>query len=240
MIKWNFKQAWNQTQRLSRTLAKSVGFSNACLLCHYPTEDLDKLICPVCYEDLELFELGTDYLSNNPKASEQIQHDHITGLAVVSEYDWPFNQFIPSLKFYQGVIHAKWLGRLLNQQLEHQLWPEFDLVIPMPLHPLREFKRGYNQAYLIAKHMKSYRDKLQSQILLRRKMTKPQTELNKQQRKQNMKQAFVCNGNVEGMKVLLIDDVVTTGCTVNQAAKVLMEAGASAVYVAAVAIQPLD
>ncbi len=240
MNKWNFKQALGQTQRLFTRLYQWPKLKNTCVLCSYPTENLANLLCFVCSQDLDRFELGYDYLRQNPKGSAQVQHSNLAGLAFVSEYVWPFNQFIPSLKFYQGIIHSKWFGQMLDQQVRHQLWPRFDVVIPLPLHALREFKRGYNQAYLIASHMGSYRSKIDLTLLKRTKRTKPQSELNKKQRKSNMKDAFVCSERVKGKYVLLVDDVVTTGNSVNQAAKVLLEAGATAVYVAAVAIRTVD
>lgn len=237
---WNFKRAEVYTQRLLRHLARLFGVANTCVLCHYPTNTLDELLCEVCLEDLEKFELGYDFLLQNPKDVASLESKYITGLALIGEYVWPFSQFIPSLKFHRGVIHAKWLGRLLEQQIYHQIWPVIDKIIPVPLHPFRQFKRGYNQAQLICQHMALYQNKIDLEVLYRQVRTQPQTKLSKQQRKRNVADAFVCKQDLTGLTVLLVDDVITTGNTVNQAAKILLEKGATAVYVAAVAIRKLS
>lgn len=234
------KQALCYTQRVFRLLLRSMAVTNSCVLCQYPAESLNDLVCNLCLQELDRFELGCDYMRNNPKGASALESKYISGLAVVSSYKWPFNQFVPSLKFHQGNIHAKWFGQLLEQQIHHQLWPQIDKVIPIPLHPWRHFQRGYNQAQLIAQHMVNYRHKVDSTILSRQVMTRPQTELSKRQRKKNVADAFACDKDVKGLTLLLVDDVITTGNTVNQAAKVLLSKGATAVYVAAVAIRTIN
>lgn len=240
MNKWNFKQALIQTQSFFLSALHRLNFANTCVMCQHKTEGPDSLVCHICIADLDRFELGYDFLLQNPTGASQIKHSHIAGLAVVSEYVWPFSQFISSVKFHQANIHAKWFGQLLQQQVVHQMWPRIDKVVPLPLHPLREFKRGYNQAYLIAKHMTQLNSKIALNLLKRTKYTKAQSGLNKKQRQRNLARAFECVGEVSGLTILLIDDVVTTGNSVNEAAKALIEKGATAVYVAAVAIRTLD
>lgn len=236
----NFKLALRFTQRLFHRIWKRLGLRNTCVLCRYSTSELSQLLCEVCLQDLERYELGYDYLLKNPTGSGAIASKHIAGIALVGNYKWPFSQFIPSLKFHQGEIHAIWFAQLLAQQVHHQIWPEIDVVVPIPLHPLRQLKRGYNQSQLIAQNMPIYQLKLDAQVLYRQHFTKPQTQLSKQQRKQNLNDAFACRRSLNGAKVLLIDDVITTGNTVEQAAKVLKQNGATAVYVAAVAIRTLS
>lgn len=236
----DFKQGKNQKQRLFRFLLRSLLGNNMCVLCHCDSGSPRELICPVCMEDLERFALGTDILLNKPNSAVKLQSDKLSGLAVVAPYQWPFSQCIASLKFHQGCLHAQWFGELLQQQVSHQLWPEPDLLIPLPLHPIREWQRGYNQAKLIANHMPIYRDRLADSLLSRVKMTKPQSELGQSERKQNVHNAFSCRTEVKGKRVLLVDDVITTGHSVNQAAGAVLDAGATAVYVAAVALREMD
>lgn len=240
MNKWNFKQALIQTQSFFLSALHRLNFANTCVLCQHKTEGPDSLVCHTCIADLDRFELGYDFLLQNPTGASQIKHSHIAGLAIVSEYVWPLSQFIPSLKFHQGNIHAKWFGQLLELQVMHQMWPTIDKVVPLPLHPIREFSRGYNQAYLIAKQMKKLKGKIALDLLKRTKRTKAQSGLSKSERQRNLRRAFECSKDVSGLTVLLVDDVVTTGNSVNEAAKALIEKGATAVYVAAVAIRTLD
>lgn len=231
----NFKQGLFDIQKLFQLL---IPTRNACVLCGLKTQDNKKLLCHVCTDDLELFPLGYDVLVQSPSLSRQLTAKNIDGLAVVSDYRWPFSQCIPSLKFHQGEVHAIWFGQMLAAQIAHQLWPKIDVIIPMPLHYVRRFIRGYNQAQRITAHLNS--DLIHTQMLYRKKYTKPQSQLNKRQRQQNVKAAFCCKEDLSGKVVLLVDDVVTTGQTVDEAAKELKRAGATAVFVAAVAIRGLN
>ena len=237
-MKRNFKQGWQQIQKLFANCIKRVSFFNACILCNLQTNRAYCLVCHTCEQDLELLELGFDILQHSPVMAANIQSHYLDGLACVSLYHWPFSQYIPSLKFRAGRIHAHWMGSFMYQQLKHQLWPQPDFIVPMPLHSMRLFIRGYNQALLLANSVDN--SKVTTNILTRVKFTKAQSGLNKRQRKGNVKDAFVCQTNLQDKVVWLIDDVVTTGQTVNEAARVLKQAGATAVFVAAVALQPLD
>lgn len=231
----NFKQGSFELQKLFQFL---IPTRNACVLCGLKTQDNIELLCRVCSDDLELFPLGHDVLVQSPDLAKQLTAKSLDGLAVVSSYQWPFSQYIPSLKFYQGEVHAVWFGQMLSAQIAHQVWPKIDVVVPMPLHYVRRFIRGYNQAERITDHLNS--NLVNTQILYRKKYTKPQSKLNKRQRQQNVKAAFSCSLDLSGQVVLLVDDVITTGQTVNEAAKELKRAGATAVFVAAVAIRELN
>ena len=104
----------------------------------------------------------------------------------------------------------------------------YDLLAPIPIHKERFEKRGFNQAELIAKALTwNYKN-----ILIRDKNTKPQAELDKEQRLCNVENAFSLNpgANVRGKTILLIDDVFTTGATLENCAEVLKMNGAKRVY----------
>lgn len=113
-----------------------------------------------------------------------------------------------------------------------------DLLIPIPLHKSRRRKRGFNQAELIAKKLgKELKIPVSTDSLLRIRKTSPQKELNDQERKSNLKNAFqVVNNDVKLKKVLLIDDIYTTGSTIDAAASVLLEHGAEKVYFLSISI----
>jgi ComF family protein len=106
-----------------------------------------------------------------------------------------------------------------------------DIVVPIPLHAERKRQRGYNQAELLVNAM---RDQLQWRVvpeaLRRHKRTTPQVGLTITQRQQNVRNAFKAERNlVDGKRILLVDDVCTTGSTLDSAAHVLIEAGAQSV-----------
>ena len=105
-----------------------------------------------------------------------------------------------------------------------------DILIPIPLHGRRYAERGFNQAAFlaccIAEHVSA---PYTTRILKRTTQTKQQALLSKEERYTNMQQAFRVHGSVEGARVLLVDDVCTTGATLSAAAHVLQEAGAKEV-----------
>jgi ComF family protein len=169
--------------------------------------------------------------------SAHIKHDAVSGIAVVSDYQWPFEQWIPQVKFHNHINSAKIMGQMLNEHLKHTLWLNIDLICPMPIHSKRLRERGYNQADLICEFIDYATDPKLCRALTRVRYTQAQTELNKKERQNNMKQAFACNNTVKGKTVLLVDDVITTGHTANAAAQALLDAGATTVYLAAVAIR---
>lgn len=106
------------------------------------------------------------------------------------------------------------------------------LVIPVPLHPRRERWRGFNQAELIARELADYFN-LDMSVggLIRIKHRKPQTKLNKQDRKNNIKNCFAWRlGGLSGKKIILVDDVATTGSTLNECARVLKKNGAGEIW----------
>jgi ComF family protein len=106
----------------------------------------------------------------------------------------------------------------------------------VPLNPVRLKERGYNQSALIAQQLSNItRIPFSVHLLKRLRNTPSQTKLSREQRKENVKGAFAVQGNVEGKRVLLIDDVITTGSTLNECAKVLKQNGAAWVTAAAIA-----
>ena len=115
-----------------------------------------------------------------------------------------------------------------------------DVVMPVPLHKKKLKQRGFNQAYLLVRHLRRCMKRetgrtpewtLDSRSFMRKKMTLPQTGFDTMQRKQNLDRAFEVTHPhaVKGRHVLLIDDVYTTGATCNEAAKTLLKAGAERV-----------
>ena len=108
----------------------------------------------------------------------------------------------------------------------------FDLIIPVPLHPARQRERGFNQASLLAESL-SARTSIQSKPLLERiRYTTTQTALDRSERMENLHNAFRLrkNMNMRDLRVLLIDDVLTTGSTLNECARILKGAGAISVH----------
>ena len=113
-----------------------------------------------------------------------------------------------------------------------------EAVIPIPLHKRRMRERGYNQAGLYAKYLgKELGLPVEDDFLIRVRYTTPQKELNENQRKNNLKKAFKCQRNVvQFKKILLVDDIFTTGSTMDAAAEALMSTGIQKVYFSCISI----
>ncbi|MCF6228956.1 MAG: hypothetical protein L3J82_09935, partial [Planctomycetes bacterium] len=162
----------------------------------------------------------------------------------VGQYEWPLEDICKALKFGGERRAAEAVALMLTQLLfERDVVGKIDVVIPVPLHILRHFRRGYNQAEEIASRVAKIIDKpITTQILQRPDPTKRQARLSRAQRKSNVKGAFSVRDGVslKGQVVLLIDDIMTTGATFGAAAKALKKAGAKAVYGAIAARASLD
>lgn len=112
-----------------------------------------------------------------------------------------------------------------------------EVMIPIPLHRKRMEKRGYNQAELIAEALgRALHIPVDSRLMKRKVNTRPQKELNSRERKQNMKDAFLLKGENRYRRVLLVDDIYTTGSTIEAAAELLKRHGTEKVFFLTIAI----
>ena len=183
-----------------------------CRQCGNHTAEPNRLRCQECIEDIwELDETRS-----------------------VFAYDDIVRHWILQLKFYGKENLSPLLGRLLALSFQNSNWLEkYDILIPIPLHSSRLRKRGFNQSLLLAYYFKKNLGKsapeLQTHWLRRIRATRPQTELPLAERLVNMDDAFETSLEVQNHQILLLDDVMTTGSTLNAAARCLKEAGASSV-----------
>ena len=114
-----------------------------------------------------------------------------------------------------------------------------DMIVPVPLFWWKYLKRGYNQAALLADAICSENSLMIKDLLKRTRNTKSQTKLTDDARRKNIVNAFkIKNNGIKGQRIILIDDVMTTGVTLNECAKVLKQAGAAEVYACVAAITP--
>lgn len=139
-------------------------------------------------------------------------------------------EIVHHLKYSDRVSLAKPLGDILKKCIDREPFIG-ERIIPVPLHPARERERGYNQAELIAARLGR---PLATRLLRRRKNTPSQTGLTRSERRRNLAAAFEITGTVSGA-VIVVDDVYTTGSTMNEIARTLKRAGAERVEVLTVA-----
>lgn len=154
-----------------------------------------------------------------------------------------FIEIVHKFKYNGKIQLAKPLGAVLfTEFLHHWNSGEIELILPVPLHKKRFRQRGFNQAYLLvndwdnlfrARNLKPRRAAVATNVLVRSKKTAPQTGLHRADRLQNIKNAFrvLRPDRVKNKSVLLVDDVYTTGATVNECARVLIKSGAKRVDV---------
>jgi ComF family protein len=140
-------------------------------------------------------------------------------------YTYPVDVLIQSLKYGRQLALAGWFARQLQQRIGDAI--DVDLIVPLPLHPKRLAGRGFNQAAEIAKTLsRSSGVAMDAQLARRLRNTAPQTELPWRERAENMRHAFACERDLGGLSIAVIDDVMTTGATLNEFARTLKRSGA--------------
>jgi competence protein ComFC len=143
-------------------------------------------------------------------------------------YEGVLAEAINQLKFHGVKRLSKPLGRLL---LSLDL-PKIDGIVPVPLNVKRLSERGFNQSLLLARVVsKAIKVPLLIDILFKKKETPPQLGLSAKERQSNLKDAFEANGDIKVLRLLLVDDVMTTGTTVTECSRKLLKAGAKDVVV---------
>jgi len=148
-------------------------------------------------------------------------------------YEGMIESIVAGFKYGKTGRSGRVLGNMLGNFFISQREIDQDMVlVPVPLHPKKERKRGFNQTVILAKGIREVLNvPLKNSLIERIKDTKSQTGLSFKERQENLKDAFVVKdkSQIKGKKILLVDDVATTGSTINECAKVLKKAGAEEV-----------
>lgn len=143
-------------------------------------------------------------------------------------YQFPLDALVSALKYGERLALAPVLGQLLADHVAADASP--DLIVPMPLAPLRMRTRGFNQALELARALpRRWLDRIATDVLQRRRDTAPQASLPLPERGANVRDAFVARRPFDGLDVVIVDDVMTTGATLHEAAAALKRAGAARV-----------
>jgi ComF family protein len=220
-----------------------------CTICDNPlafnnpwfcTECIDKLVsnnhdrevCPRC--------------SINKKKSTctcQYAWDHyFQSVYSLFDFDEQVQHIIHHIKYKGKKSLAFYVGKEYGSFIPDPFFEGIDSIIPVPLHFFRKMKRGYNQAEYFAQGIIQARNQhipFLKNALRRIKHTKTQTQFTREERKQNLSEAFAVNPEsidlIRGKKLILVDDVVTTGATTDICARVLCSAGALSVTVISIA-----
>jgi len=163
----------------------------------------------------------------------------------VADYAFPWDRLVAAFKFESRPELAGVLAQALHDALRQAAAEPPDLVLPVPLAAHRLAERGYNQAWELARRVARLAGRpARADVLLRPLDTAYQANLDRKARQHNLRQAFMVDPRqrsaVQGRRLALVDDVMTTGATVREAAATLQRAGAAAVQVWVVARTPTD
>ncbi len=148
------------------------------------------------------------------------------------QYDYPLDRLLQHYKYRESLYLANTFSSLfIDRLLRHAAADEdsrIDLIIPMPMHHERIRQRGFNQALEIARYIsKKLHTPLDFTSCSRTKLMPPQASLPLKERIRNVQGVFNCDQNLHGLRVALVDDVMTTGASLNELAKTLKQAGAA-------------
>ena len=216
---------WSKINRLF----KSELFPQACLLCKAPSNnDLD--LCQACLNDLPWHSPSScpqcglnSYEGQRCGACITASPDFDTTKALFN-YEFPINVMLQQYKYRHSLPIAQSFASLM---LRFKSASKFDLIIPMPLHPQRLKERGFNQSLEIARLISKPLEIPVRHVCERIKFSAPQASLPMKDRVKNMKGAFICNEDLSGQNVILVDDVMTTGASLIALAKAVKAKGAA-------------
>lgn len=205
-------------------------FHNVCGFCNRIEKDS---LCKNCEAILSKYEL------NGIKDYRQDKTKYFDYLFCALKYENIVRDKIISYKFGEKSYLYKTFAKIIikNKKI-YSILKLYDIIIPVPMYKSREAVRGYNQSTLIAKEIaKNMELKYYKNILIKTKNTKVQSTLKKSERLTNIKNAFLVQKNeiIKDKKIVLLDDIYTTGSTVNECSKVLKQAGAEEILVLTIA-----
>lgn len=188
-----------------------------CLKCGKGVENSEIEYCYDCTRTKHVYDKGRGLYNHNGQTKKSL-------------YDF---------KYKNKREYARAYGEELANNMKYEIlsW-NADVIMPVPLHKSKLRQRGYNQAELIAKELSRRVDiPMDNKLLKRSRRTKAQKELNDSDRKKNVKNAFIVDGNiVKYKKVILVDDIYTTGSTIDSCARALKEKGVEKVYYVSLSI----
>ncbi len=235
---WKVQNTFKGKLRIIEEIV-NILYPSGCPICSGPSSFRFYPFCKACWLSIRPYRGNRCSFCSIPLP----EHTSICG-ECISSRPYFHGSFVYGL--YEGVLkeaihHLKYLSvRSLAAPLSELLLttslPEADLVVPVPPDSSRLKKRYFNHTSLIARYLsKRLRIPLSLDSLIKIKSTPPQTGLKREERQKNLRNSFRVTRRFSGERILLIDDVITTGITVQECSKQLFKAGASRIYVVALA-----
>ena len=229
--------------RMNQILEELAGilYPRHCPLCHEVVRKRGELICPACRKELDpIGEPRCKKCGKPVKTPEEEycqdcrerKHLYVRGMAALP-YSGKIKESIYQMKFHNKREYIDFYGPYMAGVLGEAVmaW-KADVLVPVPLHRSRLRKRGFNQAALLAGHIgRALAIPVRTDLVQRIRATRPQKELLYRERQNNLKGAFkISHYDVDLKKIILVDDIYTTGSTVDEIAGELLKAGAEEVY----------
>ncbi|MFW6133948.1 MAG: ComF family protein [Elusimicrobiota bacterium] len=216
-------------------------FPVSCIICDNFELKSSRGLCKLCHEKLDselINSRSCKYCGRPLQANEELCFmckDKISsadGFFTAGYYEGILKQVIKHFKYKRKIFLKHIAGEILIRLYMDACVEEIDAIIPVSLSKKRKKFRGYNQSELLAGYLsKKTGIKLKKNVLKRKKETQPQVKLDREKRFSNLKEAFVCSDWVKGKNILLVDDVSTTGATIQNSSIALKSAGADKVFV---------
>lgn len=230
--------------------AEVLLYPSSCEICRVFLEKPDeKVICRSCWDKIKPWPASLCLCCG--RFFEGVGEPHLCGTCLervppfskhrsCARYEGILKDVILLYKYRGFEILGQYLGDFVGQTLgaEQDVWSGVDALIPVPLHPAKEKKRGFNQAQVLAKRLAKIKNiELLERRLVKVKNVPPQTTLKAEERARNVRGAFKVKKpeKLEGKVVLLVDDVYTTGSTLRECSSVLRKAGVREVRAVTVA-----
>jgi len=212
-----------------REFLSNLLFGGSCFLCRGAARGI---LCPACDADLPRLAGTLCPRCALPSPGSAVcgrclaDAPHYDATVAALAYRFPADTLVHSLKFRGQLALAPLMGDLLIDKIRERI----DLVVPVPLSRERLRERGYNQAVEIARHVaKERRVPLELTIMTRERNTQAQADLPWSERARNVRGAFRCERSLDGAAIAVVDDVMTTGATLDELAATLKRAGAARV-----------
>ena len=222
-------------------------YPQRCPVCHNIVVGAENKICPGCIKELPIIKGARCKKCSKPLIDEEVEycfdcqhkkHYFDEGYAVLL-YDAKMQKSMAYFKFHGRREYGEFYAELLIKAAKKVVnrW-QIEVLLPVPIHKGRISTRGYNQAEVIGRVLsQGLTIPIRTDLIKRVKNTKAQKELNIDERKQNVRNAFALNSEVANyQKVLIIDDIYTTGSTVDEIAKELLKSGVQQVFFLTVCI----
>ncbi len=199
-----------------------------CVLCGARARG--RLLCPACAGDLPLLPAERCPRCALPSLDGLLcgaclkKPPRFERCEAVYRYAFPLDALIQHCKYGGAQELADLFAEALARRLADRPLP--DLIVPMPLHPARLRERGFNQALEIARRLGNHLNIPCRHACRRQRDTPPQAGLDLKERQRNLRGAFVCDEDMKGKRIALLDDVMTSGGSLNELAKAARRAGA--------------